>query len=174
MQVEERVSSRPVYLPVEKHHQAQWHVFVCSGDMPAAMTAVYAQCAAVERQLIQTADAIGAKSQIADLAPNLPLSTSVYVAGDEAFIWQVSEAFTDAGLLAEQIQLIEPQQGGRSVFCCHCYHVTDQVTHSPAVCGGCQRLAITGHFSRKNSSYFGFQINAEDPNDIPATEELSA
>ncbi|WP_319381283.1 hypothetical protein [Thiomicrorhabdus sp.] len=48
------------------------------------------------------------------------------------------------------------------------------MTYSPFECPGCHRLLLVrDHFSRIHSAYVGVQINAEDPEDIPPTEELS-
>lgn len=166
--------SRPVYQQVVKSAHSKQHIFICINDMPAEMKSIYLSCGESERQIF-TVKSIGELEPIfSQLMSSLPLSTTVYVSGDETFLWQVSEGLTAEGAQQEQIQLFPPQTKERRMFCCHCYHITPNVTHTPSKCGECGRLlVITDHFSRKNSSYFAYQVNAEDPADIPASEELS-
>ncbi|MYM64945.1 dimethylamine monooxygenase subunit DmmA family protein [Pseudomaricurvus sp. HS19] len=167
------VKSRPVYPPVQKNSRAKYHLFVCQGDMPEAMASVVEACEAVGHRLIEASDPVTAVQQLQQVTPELPLATCAYVAGDEAFIWTVAEALGAAGMIPEQIQPFAPADRSRHVFCCHCYHITSGVTHTPAACAGCQRLlAVTDHFSRKLAAYRGIQINAEDPADIPEPMEL--
>ncbi len=168
------VKSRPVYPPVEKNNRSSRHLFVVAGEMPKAMSAIFASCDESERQLIAVNDIAAAQQTITHRVASLPLATTAYVAGDESFIWSVAELFSAEGMLNEQIRLFAPADKSRQLFCCHCYHITAGVTHSPAECEGCRRLlAVTDHFSRKNGAYLGYQVNAEDPADIPETEELS-
>lgn len=168
------IKSRPVYQPVRKNERARCHIFVVAAEMPEAMAEIYASCDASQSKLIRVDDVALAKQEISNIIPELPLSTTVYVAGPEAFIWKISDMFTSAGMMQEQIQLFSPDEKSRQVFCCHCYHITDAVTQSPAECEGCKRLlVVTDHFARKHGAYFGYQVNAEDPKDVPAAEELS-
>lgn len=167
------VKSRPVYSNVDKNPRSEKHVFVCLGEMPSPMADVYAQCDDAQRLLISATDMAELDKTIASTATSLPLSTTVYIAGDEAFLWHVAERFMAQGMRQEQIEMFAPESNGRSVFCCHCYHITPEVTHNPSACGGCGRvLAITDHFSRKSASYLGYQVNAEVSTEIPQAEEL--
>ncbi len=168
------VKSRPVYQTVEKNDRSSMHIFVVAGEMPQAMSEILDSCDESECSVISVNDTSEAKQNVSKLLPTLPLSTSVYVAGTEAFMWYVSELFTSAGMMPEQVQLFAPVEKSRQVFCCHCYHITSGVTESPAECGGCGRvLVVTDHFARKHGAYFAYQVNAEDPTDVPAAEELS-
>ncbi len=167
------VKSRPVYPSVQKSSRAKYHLFVWQGDMPEAMAGIVEACEAVGHRLIQTAEPAAAVQQLQEVIPELPLSSCAYVAGDEAFIWTVAEVLSTAGMTPEQIRPFAPVDSSRHVFCCHCYHITRGVTHTPVACDGCQRLlAVTDHFSRKLAAYRGIQINAEDPADIPEPMEL--
>jgi len=168
------VKSRPVYQPIKKRNPSLQHVFIVAGEMPEDMATTYRHCDNTKRTLILVSDSEKAKKTIAEKASLLSLSATVYVAGDESFIWFVSELLTAKGMLPEQIKLCAPVEQYRTVYCCHCYHFSTGVTHSPATCAGCQRLlAVTDHFSRKSGAYLGYQVNAEDPADIPETQELS-
>ncbi|MFY0677923.1 MAG: hypothetical protein JXR18_11625 [Neptuniibacter sp.] len=168
------VKSRPVYQPVEKSERSKLHLFVVAGEMPAEMSEIFSSCEESECKLITVNDTSEAKQNIQNTLPSLPLSTTVYVAGSEAFIWFVYERLIAEGMMPEQVKLFTPPEKFRQVFCCHCYHVSDGITQSPAVCGGCERLlVVTDHFARKKGAYLGYQVNAEDPNDIPESEELN-
>lgn len=168
------VTSRPVYQPVVKSERSTLHLFVVAGEMPLKMSEIFSSCETAECKLITVNDTSEAQQKIREVLPTLPLSTTIYVAGSEAFIWFVYEYMISEGMMPEQVKLFTPPEKVRQVFCCHCYQITANITQSPAVCGGCQRLlAVTDHFARKKGAYFGYQVNAEDPNDIPASEELS-
>lgn len=168
------VKSRPVYPPVVKNERSSMHIFVVAGEMPQEMSDIFASCEASSCKLIEVNDTAETQQTIQKILPTLPLSTSVYVAGTEPFIWYVSELFNAAGMMPEQVQLFSPEEKARQVFCCHCYHMTSGVTESPAECGGCGKLLlVTDHFARKHGAYFAYQVNAEDPSDVPVAEELS-
>lgn len=172
-----RIESRPVYQPVEKSEQALLHLFVFQNEMPQAMTTVFNQIGdnpQLDKTSLSVKDSADAQQALTPLLATMPLASTVYLAGDEAFIWQTASQLKTAGLQFEQIKLFEPEVKTRQVFCCHCYHITPDVQHSPTTCGGCQRpLAVTDHFSRQHGAYFAYQANAEDPNDLPDVKELS-
>ncbi len=174
--MQHQVRSRPVYRDVDYlSSQAKHHLFIAQGEMSDALSRLYNQCESGERvsitvQTSQTPEEALTPSMIS----TLPLSTAVYASGDENFLWRISTALTDGGMLAEQIHLLPPTAKTRKVYCCHCSSFTSEVSHSPVTCSGCGRqLAVTDHFSRRFGAYRGYQVNAEDPNDIPESEELN-
>ena len=171
--MESTLKSRPVYPPVEKALRSLHHVFIVSGEMPDTMSAIINHCDSTQVEIIQVDDS-NSKWQLAtEYASALPLSCTVYLAGNEVFLWRASELLTNAGVRPDQIKMFAPTDSSRAVFCCHCYAVTEGVTHSPCSCSGCDRLlAVTDHFSQKQASYFGYQVNAEDADDIPPSQEL--
>ncbi|TXR53155.1 dimethylamine monooxygenase subunit DmmA family protein [Reinekea thalattae] len=168
------VVSKPVYRSVVKHPRAQHHLFVSNEPLTGAAESIFNSCAEGERSLIVVADSQNLAANVAELVSELPLASCLYLAGEESFMWVVAELFFAEGLREDQLQFFKPTSQGRAIFCCHCYQVTQGVTHSPSACAGCGRLLlVTDHFSRKNASYFAYQANAEDPQDIPKTEKLS-
>lgn len=174
MQSEALVKSRPVYQAVKKNDHSIWHLFIVAGEMLPDVKEIFDHCKETERDVISVSDISDAQTRIKQAAPLLPLSTTVYVAGSEPFMWAISESLTSVGMLAEQIQLFSPVDKSRQVFCCHCYHISSGIKQNPAKCAGCQRLLeVTDHFSRKHGAYFAYQVNAEDPSYIPEPEVLS-
>lgn len=168
------IKSRPEYSPIEKKENALMHLFIVAGETPEEITAIIERCEDSKTIVISADKLAQAVQGVDELIPSLPMATAVYIAGSESFLWGVAERLSDAGMASEQIQMLSPTVVGRAVFCCHCYSITPAVTQSPAQCDGCQRLlAVTDHFSKKHAAYMGYQINAEDPNDIPEAEELS-
>jgi len=105
----------------------------------------------------------------------LPVSSNVYLAAKrESVLWDRHNLDVKSGMASEQIKMLKPLGNERRLFCTHCYTVTEDVTHSPFECPGCHRLLLVrDHFSRIHSAYVGVQINAEDLDDVPETEELS-
>ncbi|WP_286238111.1 dimethylamine monooxygenase subunit DmmA family protein [Neptuniibacter halophilus] len=168
------VMSRPVYQPVVKNSRAARHLFIVQAQMTEELALAFESCREEQRSLLTLADQAEVETRLNGQISELPLSSMVYVAGDEAYLWGVFEYLRSAGMLAEQIRLSQPVVSARQIFCCHCYSITGGVTRSPAVCVGCQRhLAVTDHFARKHGAYFAYQANAEDPQDLPEQMELS-
>lgn len=186
MQVEPQIKSRPTYPEVELRPHVQQHLFVSTAEGFPAIKELYDAAPEAERILYlfesDTEDAqVGADGHnLADLATlldaafaRLPLACALYVAGHEAFLWDVRNLACRAGVAEEQIQLCAPVSKRRRLFCTHCYTLTEDVTHSPHVCPGCGRmLLVRDHFSKLHGAYVGVQINAEDPSEQPAVEEL--
>lgn len=174
--MQHQVRSRPVYQDVVNIScQAKHHLFVAQDKMSDALSQLYAQCDSGERMLITVQAPQTPEDALSlTMVGTLPLSTAVYASGDENFLWRVATALTDGGMLAEQVHLLPPTAKTRKVYCCHCSAFTSGVLHSPATCSGCGRLlAVSDHFSRRFGAYRGYQVNAEDPNDIPEPEELN-
>lgn len=167
------VKSRPVYGIVEKSPSASLHLFISPPTMPAAMQTIYESCADHQRQLLSYGSSTDINTELAGIIPSLMASTAVYIAGTEPVMWAAAEQLREAGMLPAQINLFEPLDYSRQVFCCHCYHLTYGQA-APLKCGGCGRLlTVTDHFSRKHGAYFGYQVNAEDINDIPEAEAFN-
>lgn len=101
------------------------------------------------------------------------MGTQFYVAGDEAFIWKVLAELSKYGV---QDQNVEKELCGtlaRSVYCVHCKTVDNGVHHNIHQCSGCQRhLFVRDHFSRRLGAYMGVMVDAEEPGDIPAIQEI--
>ncbi len=176
------VKSRPVYTPVTVNPRSQRQIFIAQDQIPAALQSLYDGCEQGEKSLLAVVTTGAAADggvlsadDLAQLAASLPQSSSFYLAGSEAFMWDMARLLTDAGFIRDQIAMLAPLSKERRLFCTHCYTLMDHVTHSPHVCSGCGRaLLVRDHFSKIHRAYVGVQINAEDPADLPAAaEELS-
>jgi len=187
MQVEPQIKSRPTYPKVELRPHVQQHLFVSTAEGFPVIRPLYEAAPEAERMLYLfdsegEGEPVDADShRLAELATvlngafsKLPLASALYVAGHEAFLWDVRNLALGAGMADEQIQLCAPVSNRRRLFCTHCYTLMEDVTHSPHVCTGCGReLLVRDHFSKLRGAYVGVQINAEDTSEQPAVEELS-
>ena len=101
------------------------------------------------------------------------MGTQFYVAGDEAFIWQVLHELSAYGVQDCNVEKELCGTLARSVYCVHCKTVDKDVHHNIHQCSGCQRhLFVRDHFSRRLGAYMGVMIDAEVPGDIPAVQEV--
>ncbi len=165
------VSSRPVYPPVEININAAYHLFITEPSASSKVGNLLQQTAAKTHQLIESDNIEELKLQLTELIGTLPLATSVYLAGRETYMWQVYAVLAELGFIKEQIEMLTPTDNSRTVFCCHCYTQTHQVAAAPFECEGCGLpLTVTDHFSKRLGSYFGFQVNAEAKDELPAAE----
>ncbi|SFG21059.1 dimethylamine monooxygenase subunit DmmA family protein [Neptunomonas qingdaonensis] len=182
----EAPTNRPIYSPVIVNNKSAHHLFICEGYPSREFQIFYSSVDDSKKTLLLVSESDSTidhdsilvthselTAKLTQLLGEMPLSTTIYVLGSEAFIWDVHSVATQAGMVAEQIKMFAPVSGQRRLFCTHCYHITEDVTHSPAVCSGCQRnLLVRDHFSRLHAAYVGVQIDAEDPDDLPLPQEL--
>lgn len=180
-------TNRPAYPPVILNNKSAYHLFICEGDQSTEFQVLYSSVDDLKKTrllvsesesktgpetIVITYSALTVK--LAQLLAEVPLSTTIYLLGCEAFIWDVHSVATQAGMVTGQIKMFAPVTRQRRLFCTHCYSITEGVTHSPAVCRCCQRnLLVRDHFSRRHCAYVGVQIDAEDPADLPLPQELS-
>ena len=176
------IKSRPVYMPVTINPRSQRQIFISQGHITTELLSLYDACKDGEKTLLAvgtSGDGAGGEvvsmEGVSELAATLPASTSFYLAGTEAFMWDLAGLLNDAGFINDQIHMLPPVSNERRLFCTHCYTLMEPVTRSPHTCTGCGReLLVRDHFSRIHRAYVGVQINAEDPADLPAEpEELS-
>ncbi len=112
-------------------------------------------------------------SMLRQQLPDYLMGTQFYVAGSEAFIWAVLAELKVYGV---QDRNVEKELSGtlaRSVYCVHCKTTDKNVHHSIHQCSGCGRnLFVRDHFSRRLGAYMGVMVDAEEPGNIPAAEEI--
>jgi hypothetical protein len=180
-------TNRPSYPPVILNNKSAHHLFIGEESQSIAFQMLYSSVEDAKKTLLLVSESdtrIDHETSVithSDLTAMLtallaerPLSTTIYLLGCEAFIWDVHSVALQAGMVAEQIKMFAPVSSQRRLFCTHCHSITEGVTHSPAVCHGCQRnLLVRDHFSRRLSAYVGLQIDAEDPADLLLPQELS-
>jgi len=176
------IKSRPRYPLVSLNPHSRQQVFIVQQQAAAELQPLYERCTEGEKlwlpvvtSAVSAGDGAVSISELPQKLASVLMASSFYLAGTEAFMWDIAGILADAGFVHEQIQMLPPVSAERRVFCTHCYSVMEHVTHSPVTCTGCGRaLLVRDHFSRIHSAYVGVQINAEDPADLPDTaEELS-
>ncbi len=180
MQIDPSIKSRPSYAAPELVASAGLQLFVSESDAGHVLEPLYRQCAESGAQWL-VAEPGNAPGTLANslsgylkrVLTDAPVTTRLYVAGSEGFLWDIRNQALSAGLVDEQIQLAPPINKARRLFCTHCYSLTEGVTTSPCTCSGCGRLLLVrDHFARLHGAYVGVQINAEDPEEQPEQEVL--
>ncbi len=180
MQIDPSIKSRPTYVAPELVASAGLQLFVSESDAGHVLAPLYRQCAESGAQWL-VAEPGNAPGTLANslsgylkrVLTDAPVTTRLYVAGSEGFLWDIRNQALSAGLVDEQIQLAPPINKARRLFCTHCYSLTEGVTTSPCTCSGCGRLLLVrDHFARLHGAYVGVQINAEDPEEQPEQEVL--
>jgi len=97
----------------------------------------------------------------------------IYLAGTEGLIGQAMQAAVEAGIDHASIQTEQRGSLARRVQCVHCKGITEDVTSQPAACSHCGLLLLVrDHYSRRLAAFQGVCINAEDPTEVPAKEEI--
>lgn len=188
------VTSRPVYSPILIVDSCSDNdVFICENFISEQMQSLYLQSECpIKTAICITSDDTDVAGddfsekpikcqQISHFVDNLPsfvrsmtIRTRVYLEGSEPFMWHIYGLLLKQGMVAEQIKMQPPTSKKRNVFCTHCFTLTDGVITTVASCSGCGRLLhVSDHFSKRHAAYFCYQVNAEDPNDVPQVQELT-
>ncbi len=101
------------------------------------------------------------------------MGLQIYLAGTEGLIGQVLAEATAAGIPHTGIQSEHRGSVARRVQCVHCKGITEEVTQSPFVCDHCGlNLFVRDHYSRRLAAFQGVCVDAEDPGEVPPSEEL--
>jgi len=97
----------------------------------------------------------------------------LYVAGTEAFLWDVDGVARAAGMGLGEIFLTHSGSKRRRVQCVHCKTMLEDVTTSIVPCLACgANLFVRDHFSRRLGAFQGVRVDAEVPGEVPAAEEI--
>lgn len=114
-----------------------------------------------------------ALATLAAALPSCRMGTQFYVAGTETFVWNVSKALYTVGVQNGDVRKEVIGTLARPLYCVHCKTITRDVRHNIADCSGCGRkLFVRDHFSRRLGAYMGFMVDAEEPGNVPAIEEV--
>ncbi|MDR2874442.1 MAG: hypothetical protein LBV44_00730 [Methylobacillus sp.] len=101
------------------------------------------------------------------------MGTQFYMAGSESFIWSAVKLAKLHGVQEDDVMKQIVATLARPVYCVHCKGMTPEVTTNIVACGKCGRkLFVRDHFSRLLGAYMGLQVDAENPGDVPAIEEI--
>lgn len=192
------IRSKPLYDSLVWKQHATGHVVIAEGDGGIAVLKLFQQMCPREPIKLLFADDASASKKYADIItklvpeglqvcdsgeaalaalreqlPDCLMGTQFYVAGSEAFIWAVLDELKVYGV---QDRNVEKELSGtlaRSVYCVHCKTTDKNVHHSIHQCSGCGRhLFVRDHFSRRLGAYMGVMVDAEEPGNVPAAEEI--
>ncbi|MDO6513544.1 dimethylamine monooxygenase subunit DmmA family protein [Neptuniibacter sp. 2_MG-2023] len=167
------VTSKPIYRSEISDAPCAYSLFICE-QLSTAFSDLYQSKTVAKKDLVDDGDLESVKDQLVTLLADAPAATLVYLSGTEKYMWLVGEQLKALGVTEDQMVMLPPLNTERSVFCCHCYTVTDHVVTAPATCAGCGKLlAVTDHFAKSHAAYFGYQVNAENATEIPESVELS-
>ncbi|ABI62725.1 dimethylamine monooxygenase subunit DmmA family protein [Granulibacter bethesdensis] len=98
----------------------------------------------------------------------------LYAAGQESFVWDCYRVAQQAGMTRPEIHLAVSGEVSRRVYCVHCQTINHGAKSTLIQCDGCNAtLFVRDHFSREHGAYMGFQVDAENPGEIPSAEALS-
>jgi dimethylamine monooxygenase subunit C len=89
----------------------------------------------------------------------------VVLAGPQLDIYAARAAALKAGMVQEELTLVETESGEKAVYCPHCRATTrtNAAVGATVHCTGCQAsLVIYHHFSRCSARYLGFAADAEE------------
>lgn len=192
------IRSRPLYPGLTLAPKARRHIFALEGAGAGALAGLCplpAEAAARAEVLFLPvaeaapgADAALGRSGLpvwtaAGIAPLLGrlgvilsrahMGTRLYAAGSEGFIGQVVALAQAHGV--DPASVLTEQRGtlARRVQCVHCKGFTEGVTTTPFSCSHCGlSLFVRDHFSRRLGAFQGVCVDAEEPGDLPAVEEL--
>jgi hypothetical protein len=193
------IHSKPIYAPLAWDEDGRSHLLAAHGaggetilKLLAApprgpVTVLYAnepvEGSGPSTQMPHTAvDAFHAFESIAPMLDALHaalgasrMGLRLYLAGSERFLWSASNMAASLGLCADEIRLEHVGSLARAVYCVHCKAITPLVTTNVVACPGCARtLMVRDHYSARLAAYMGYQVDAEQPGSVPATETLYA
>jgi len=101
------------------------------------------------------------------------MGTRIYAAGTEPFVGSVIREAAAFGVDPQSIFTEHRGSARRRVQCVHCKGMTENVTASPVVCSHCGlNLFVRDHYSNRLGAFQGVCIDAENPGEAPAPEEL--
>ncbi|WP_158773519.1 dimethylamine monooxygenase subunit DmmA family protein [Cobetia sp. L2A1] len=116
----------------------------------------------------------GSRHVLSDAINHVGASGCLIAIGSEHFVWQIAQQGQQRGLVQDDILMLPVAACGRHLFCVHCQHVTANVHHTPATCGGCgMSLEVRDHFSKRLGGYMGVRVDAEAPGELPETQEVA-
>jgi hypothetical protein len=171
---EHEATNRPFYESIEINKHSSYQLFI--GELASdTLNELYETCIHYDKkQLCIAATSPDIDSDLTFFLSTAPVNTTVYIQGSEAFIWKLWQRVKVLGLVDEQIKMFQPENKQRDLFCVHCFTTTHEVTQTPALCDDCQRLlVVTEHFSKHHAAYMGYQVNAENPTEIPDPKEFT-
>lgn len=101
------------------------------------------------------------------------MGTRLYISGSEGFIGTSTQVATSYGLNRDEVLREHAGSFVRRVWCAHCSHYSENVTHRLFQCPGCERqLIVRDHYSGRLAAFQGVKADGEVPGELPENEEL--
>lgn len=179
------IRSKPVYAPLAWTASPGMHIVAGSGSRAAdAITRLIATPppGSIRRALtdVSAASAEGAQlfgcdtdlvTWLAEQLAESTVSTTVYLAGPEGFLWKCHAVARASGMARSAVRMDLTGSAARRVYCVHCKTVAERVQTTVHRCAGCgHSLWIRDHFSRLLGCYVGVRVDAESPGVVPEPE----
>lgn len=161
-------SYRPFSLPLYRQPSpsacAQHHLLVLQRPADELSPSLRDFVQALPRPIVLSAADDDFDKHLDTLLYAAPVGSHLYVLGDEAFLWKVHVTAQGAGMLSEEIDLIDCGPARRRVFCVHCGLVQTGPVLAQLNCAGCQvQLGVREHFSQRLGAYLGVCENPDQP-----------
>lgn len=166
------MKSKPVYEPLQLDPTAKRHLFFTRGEGEDAARRVLYHHRFVAAQVVPLEDD-PVEARVDRALAGAAMDTAFYVAGPEAFLWEVTRALRRAGVSWRRIRHEAAGSMARRVYCVHCETVNHGVTSTVHYCVCCAApLTVRDHFSRPLGAYMGVRSDVESPDLAPEPEEL--
>ncbi|MFS2156807.1 dimethylamine monooxygenase subunit DmmA family protein [Pseudomonas sp. Pseusp122] len=157
-----RPFSVPHYRQAAPKACALHHLLVLQTTVDELPESLQAFVRDLPRPILLSARSEGFDKHLDTLLYAAPIGSHLYVLGDEAFLWRVHVTAQGAGMLSEEIDLIDCGPAQRRVFCVHCGLIQDAPAVAQLNCTGCQvQLGVREHFSKRLGAYMGVCENPD-------------
>ncbi|MET1086508.1 MAG: dimethylamine monooxygenase subunit DmmA family protein [Arthrobacter sp.] len=101
------------------------------------------------------------------------MGTRLYISGSEGFIGTSMQVATAYGMNRDEVLREHAGSFVRRVWCAHCGHYSENVTHRVFTCLGCELdLIVRDHYSGRLAAFQGVKADSEVPGELPENEEL--
>jgi predicted RNA-binding Zn-ribbon protein involved in translation (DUF1610 family) len=121
------------------------------------------------------ADVDGLLGALDALLTDATMGLQLYVAGTEGLVGRVVRLGIEHGIDHKSVLTEHVGSLARRVQCVHCKLTAERVTTSVYECAGCGNLLfVRDHYSRRLAAFQGVCVNAEDPTERPAAQDLYA
>jgi len=101
------------------------------------------------------------------------MGTRLYLSGSEGFIGTSMQVATSYGMNRDEVLREQAGSSARRVWCAHCGHYSENVTHRVFTCPGCElSLIVRDHYSGRLAAFQGVKADGEVPGELPDNEEL--
>ncbi len=151
---------------------ARTHVLYVDTGQPSALLALRR----VQADRLEVfADVDGLLGALDALLTGATMGLQLYAAGTESLVGRVVSLGIEHGINHKSVLTEHVGSLARRVQCVHCKLTTERVTTSVYECAGCGNLLfVRDHYSRRLAAFQGVCVNAEDPTERPAAEDLYA